>query len=82
MVIDILIHPLLTFVHSWRNRSICDDDGPEIADEFYGHLFREDSSFVDTTEAARALHLAVNKLRIKFDNGSFARWVPFVHYGL
>lgn len=61
-----------------------DIDGPKIADEFYAHLFKghEDGSAPDTTEAARALHLAVKKLRSDCNNGSFMRWVPFVHYGL
>ncbi|KAJ6630294.1 CHAT domain-containing protein, partial [Mycena sp. CBHHK59/15] len=46
-----------------------DPDGPEIAEAFYGHLFRN---------SAEALHLAVAKLR---KTVPFARWVPFVHYG-
>jgi hypothetical protein len=33
----------------------------------------------DTTQAARALHLAVAKLRSK--NAAFVRWVPFIHLG-
>jgi hypothetical protein len=32
-------------------------------------------------QAAKALHLAVGKLR-KEPNIPFRRWVPFVHYGL
>lgn len=36
-----------------------------IAVEFYGHLFQghKDGSHPDTTQAARALHLAVTRLR-------------------
>ncbi|KAJ6482236.1 hypothetical protein DFH09DRAFT_950405 [Mycena vulgaris] len=59
-----------------------DPDGPEIAGVFYGHLFRNikaGSSPPDLSESAEALHLAVSKLRPKV---GFARWVPFVHYGL
>jgi hypothetical protein len=36
--------------------------------------------YPNTTEAARALHLAVAILRN--ENASFMRWVPFVHFGL
>ncbi|KAJ7611908.1 tetratricopeptide repeat-containing protein [Mycena polygramma] len=64
-----------------------DRDGPNIADMFYEHLFRDCDPavsppiFPDLTQAAKALHLAVAKLR-KDPNISFERWVPFVHYGL
>jgi len=67
--------------------SISDADGPKIADTFYEILFKEsgsttgmtDRSGPDTTQAARALHLAVAKLRA--ENVSFVRWVPFIHMG-
>ncbi|KAJ7728702.1 CHAT domain-containing protein [Mycena maculata] len=68
----------------WR---MDDREGPKVADTFYEHLFRNcdaNSSppvHPDLTEAAHALHLAVTKLR-KEPGISFARWVPFVHYGL
>ena len=66
-----------------------DKDGPNIANTFYGHLFHRNEhsdanksslGYADTTEAARALHLAVAKLRS--EGSSFERWVPFVHFGL
>jgi len=64
-------------------RSIADADGPKIADSFYEHLFKNnnkvDSVGPDMTLAARALHHAVAKLRS--ENVSFARWVPFIHLG-
>jgi len=76
--------------------SIADVDGPKIADTFYQHLFQNnsdnlstrsstapkppDSSYFNVTQAAQALHLAVAKLRQ--ESVSFARWVPFVHFGL
>lgn len=63
-------------------RSIADADGPKITDSFYEHLFKEyemDSIGPDTTQAARALHHAVAKLRS--EDVSFARWVPFIHLG-
>ncbi|KDQ60232.1 hypothetical protein JAAARDRAFT_191640 [Jaapia argillacea MUCL 33604] len=65
--------------------SIDDRDGPEVAEAFYRHLFsssqpsRGSQVVPDTAEAARALHLAVRKLREK--EQSFMRWVPFIHLG-
>ena len=67
-------------------RSIYDVDGPEVMDTFYENLFRDSMStnasqpHLDDMQAARALHLAVGKLRAK--SVSFARWVPFVHLGI
>jgi hypothetical protein len=67
------------------SRSISDMDGPEIADTFYESLFKYNNSTTtdtfrpDTSQAARALHLAVAKLRA--EGVSFARWVPFIHLG-
>jgi hypothetical protein len=64
-----------------------DADGPKIADTFYEYLFKDCGSnsippFVpDLTQAAKALHLAVSKLR-KEPGMTFKRWVPFVHYGI
>ncbi|KIM74613.1 hypothetical protein PILCRDRAFT_14277 [Piloderma croceum F 1598] len=65
--------------------SIADPDGPNVADTFYAELFKPDGStktdgfHPDTTQAARALHIAVTKLRS--ENVSFIRWVPFIHIG-
>jgi hypothetical protein len=67
------------------SRSIADADGPKIADTFYHELFKENNSAIteyprfDTTRAAQALLVAVAKLRS--DNVSFMRWVPFIHFG-
>jgi hypothetical protein len=70
-------------------RSIDDDVAPKVADIFYGHLFQSDHvppateilpTCPDTTQAARALHLAVAKLQA--EKFSFTRWVPFIHFGL
>ncbi|KAF8177479.1 CHAT domain-containing protein [Mycena galopus ATCC 62051] len=64
-----------------------DLDGPKIAEKFYEHLFKNcdpDSNplvLPDLSQAARALHLAVGKLREEPDL-PFSRWVPFIHYGL
>jgi hypothetical protein len=62
-------------------RSIADVDGPKIANSFYADFFKGYSSTTgpDTTQAARALHRAVTKLRS--ENASFVRWVPFIHLG-
>jgi hypothetical protein len=62
-----------------------DPDGPEAAEAFYGHFFRDVNAtsrppvFPDLKESAESLHLAVKKLRTHVP---FQRWVPFVHYGL
>ena len=65
------------------SRSIADADGPKIADSFYERLFKDcnkvDNVGPDMMQAARALHHAVAKLRS--ENVSFARWVPFIHLG-
>lgn len=58
-------------------RSIADSDGPKVADTFYDNLFKDKK--IITTEVARALHLAVAKLRS--ENVSLVRWVPFIHLG-
>lgn len=61
-----------------------DKDGPEIADAFYRYLFQTDDGNAtrvpDIMQAARALHLAVKKLRE--EKSSFKRWVPFIHFGV
>ncbi|KAJ6532462.1 CHAT domain-containing protein [Mycena capillaripes] len=67
--------------------SINDLDGPKIADTFYEHLLKNCDPnsnppvVPDLTQAAKALHLAVAKLRQETDI-PFRRWLPFVHYGL
>ena len=64
------------------SRSISDVDGPKIADSFYKNLFKEcatSQAGPDPAQAARALHLAVAKLRS--DKVSFVSWIPFVHLG-
>ncbi|KAJ6600709.1 CHAT domain-containing protein [Mycena sp. CBHHK59/15] len=63
--------------------TMSDPDGPAIAKEFYGYIFRNTDAGLDPpvlpdlSESARALHLAVAKLHPKVP---FARWVPFVHF--
>jgi hypothetical protein len=62
---------------------IGDNDAPDVAETFYAHLFKNGTnSNPDTTEAARALHLAVKKLRMKRQGITFRQWVPFIHLGI
>ncbi|KAF8137754.1 CHAT domain-containing protein [Mycena galopus ATCC 62051] len=59
--------------------TIMDTDAPQVTSDVYEYLFK--TSPPDTTQAAEALHLAVQKLR----NGSkksFSHWVPFIHVGV
>jgi hypothetical protein len=66
------------------HRLITDEDGPRVADEFYHHLYQTDeynANYIpDITQSARALHLAIKKLRDQ--KRSFMCWVPFIHLGL
>ena len=57
--------------------SINDADGPVVSEAFYTHIFQ--NQYVDTRNAAIALHLAVKKLQD--NNVPLMRWVPFVHLG-
>ncbi|KAF8181727.1 TPR-like protein [Mycena galopus ATCC 62051] len=61
--------------------TISDRDAPQVASDFYEHLFK--TLPPDPAQAAEALHLAVQKLRK--DSGtkkSFLNWVPFIHVGV
>ncbi|TFK38942.1 CHAT domain-containing protein [Crucibulum laeve] len=62
--------------------NISDQDGPDVADAFYGHIFQNGSGMSpnpNISRAAEALHLAVAKLRRK--QIPFSRWIPFIHIG-
>ncbi|KIM38266.1 hypothetical protein M413DRAFT_448000 [Hebeloma cylindrosporum] len=63
--------------------SINDRDGPTVADAFYKRLFQgADGNALEQpnpNSSARALHDAVKRLRA--ENVSFRRWVPFIHMG-
>lgn len=75
------------------SRTIYDGDSAKVVDSFYKYMFRGNvstgASRLDTSQAARALHHAVAKLRAgtvskkenKRGGVSFLRWVPFVHLG-
>ncbi|KAJ7048303.1 hypothetical protein C8F01DRAFT_130264 [Mycena amicta] len=64
-----------------------DLDGPRVADTFYECLLKNCDPnstppvWPDLNKAAEALHFAILELR-KEPGMKFARWVPFVHYGL
>ncbi|KAJ7190790.1 CHAT domain-containing protein [Mycena pura] len=61
--------------------SIMDNDAPQVASNVYAHLF--EASPPDSTRAAEALHLAVEKLREQPGvKKSFLHWVPFIHFGV
>jgi CHAT domain-containing protein len=57
--------------------SVDDLDAPQVAEDVYQHLKK---SGLDTSEAARALDLAVERLR-KRPGVSVMSWVPFIHIG-
>ncbi|PVF92618.1 hypothetical protein CPB86DRAFT_877740 [Serendipita vermifera] len=57
--------------------SIQDDLAPEVADEFYAHIMR-DNQRPDSRKAAEALHVSVQKLRKK-RSVPLTAWIPFVH---
>ncbi|KAE9386018.1 hypothetical protein BT96DRAFT_556151 [Gymnopus androsaceus JB14] len=59
--------------------SISDLHAPQVANDVYGFLFKDDKN--DITQAAEALHYAIKNLREK-DKVSFATWVPFIHVGV
>ena len=59
--------------------SIRDKDAPVVADEVYRHLLSVEQP--DSTQAARALHYAVARLRRESPEISFSSWVPFIHIG-
>jgi CHAT domain-containing protein len=57
--------------------SIRDEDGPKIAEEVYGRIFKNGKP--NRKEAAYALHEGVKRLR---ESGAdCTSWVPFIHLG-
>lgn len=61
----------------WR---MCDEDGPDVAREFYEFMFRDGGAAVDFRDSAEALHKTVQGLRRR--KVSIERWINFVHFGL
>lgn len=61
--------------------SIGDAVAPQVAEDVYAHIFKNGAP--DATQAAYALHLAIQKLQEESKGGaSFFSWVPFVHIGV
>ncbi|KIM78151.1 hypothetical protein PILCRDRAFT_597497 [Piloderma croceum F 1598] len=60
--------------------SIRDSDAPFVTDEVYSQLLKDEHP--NSAMAAQALHRAIQALRQKHSNGSFAAWVPFIHVGM
>ncbi|KAJ6556868.1 CHAT domain-containing protein [Mycena vulgaris] len=59
--------------------SMCDEDGPVVAEAVYSHLFAGDKR-PQASNAAQALQLAVQNLRKA--GVPYERWVPFIHLGI
>lgn len=59
--------------------SIADNDGPQVAETVYGHLFA-DGKRPDVKMTAEALDTAVRQLRSR--GVPPHRWVPFIHIGV
>jgi CHAT domain-containing protein len=60
--------------------SIGDRDAPQVAGDVYEQLFKNPSP--DSSQAAKALHLATRKLQQKSGGKRFVNWVPFIHIGV
>jgi len=58
---------------------MADENGPEMAEEFYKHMLGPGGG--DCTEAATALSKALKVLR-ETPGVPFRRWVNFVHFGI
>ncbi|CAE7054820.1 unnamed protein product [Rhizoctonia solani] len=59
--------------------SVADEDAPLVADMVYAQLVGKGQAHHQ--DAAKALHVAVSKLREKVGMDAFARWVPYIHIG-
>jgi CHAT domain-containing protein len=59
--------------------SMNDQDGPLVAEIFYGHLFH-DGRKPQADDTAEALQLVVKELKAK--NVPYERWIPFIHMGI
>ena len=59
--------------------AMVDEDGPGIADTFYGNMFPADGAALSFKDAAQALNSVTKEMRKK--KVSLDRWVNFVHIG-
>ncbi|KAF8604308.1 hypothetical protein BDV93DRAFT_606014 [Ceratobasidium sp. AG-I] len=60
--------------------SIRDEDAPLVAQEVYARLL--EGGKPDSRRAAKALHMAVGRLREEVGEKAFTSWVPYVHLGI
>jgi CHAT domain-containing protein len=60
--------------------SIQDTDAPLVSEKVYAYLL--EGGVPDARKAAKALHLAVGRLRAEVGVKNFVRWAPYVHIGL
>jgi CHAT domain-containing protein len=58
---------------------VADIDGPDVAEEFYRHMFRNPDGGVDFRDSAMALNEATRVMRRK--GTTVDRWINFVHIG-
>jgi CHAT domain-containing protein len=58
--------------------AMVDDDGPDVADAFYKHMFHHPNT-MELRDAAEALNLATRQLRK--NKISPDRWINFIHIG-
>jgi CHAT domain-containing protein len=59
--------------------AMVDNDGPDIADAFYKHMFCNAVDTIDSRDAAKALNVATKELRKK--GVPLDRWINFIHIG-
>ncbi|TFK32235.1 CHAT domain-containing protein [Crucibulum laeve] len=62
--------------------SIQDDDAPVITKQVYSYLQVSTENAPDSSQAAYALHYAVERLRQEKGELAFLSWVPFIHVGM
>lgn len=62
--------------------STLDEDGPIVADAVYDHLSAKGRDAIDATDAAYALHMAIQRLRERSPKRSYLSWLPYVHIGV
>jgi CHAT domain-containing protein len=66
--------------------SISDQHGPQVAEDFYARLISQDLEleklgYLNTDNAANALHHSMQKFRKQLGDSAFD-WIPYVHFGL
>ncbi len=59
--------------------AMADVDGPDVADDFYGHMMPENGRATDFKQSAAGLNVAVKEMRKR--KVPLDRWVNFVHIG-